>query len=512
MVDVDPLDDKYTDSSKAESFVDSTALLEAIVRSSEDVIITKDLSGRITSWNPAASRLFGYAPEEILGKSILTLIPERLRYEEPEIIRRLRAGEQIEHYETIRVSKEGQEITVSLTISPLKNGRDEVVGASKILRDITERKQHDETRFQLAAIVESSDDAILSKDLTGRITNWNRAAERLFGYAPDEIIGQSVLLLIPPELHSEEQAILEKIRAGDHVEHYETVRMRRDGGRLDVSLTVSPIKDRTGAVIGASKIVRNISDRKRMERSLLQAEKLAASGRMAATIAHEINNPLEAILNLIYLAKANSTDPEQVESYLGTAESELIRLTHIAKQTLGFYRETAQAKYISLAAIVEDALRIYGPRLIHANVALETTIDSRRLLPMKHGEIMQVISNLLSNAIAAMPKGGRLNVRVQDLVDQERDGVLFAVEDTGTGIEEENMKKIFEPFFTTREAVGTGIGLWVAQQFVEGHGGTIHAQSSTDQATHGTTMSVFLPVENAYSKDLPAHQDGTQIQ
>lgn len=512
MADVDPLDDQRPGSLPAESFVDTAALLEAIVRSSEDVIITKDLDGRITSWNPAASRLFGYSPEEIVGKSILTLIPERLRFEEPEIIRKLRAGKQIEHYETVRVCKDGREMTVSLTISPLKNERNEVVGASKILRDITRQKLLDDARFRLAAIVESSEDAILSKDLTGRITSWNHAAERLFDYTPDEIIGKSVLLLIPAELRAEEQVTLDRVRQGERVEHYETVRVRRDGARLDVAIAVSPIKDETGTVIGASKIVRNISERKRMERSLLQAEKLAASGRMAATIAHEINNPLEAILNLIFLAKANSGEAAEVESYLTTAESELIRLTHIAKQTLGFYRETAHAKYISLAGIVEDALRIYGPRLIHADVSLDTAIESQRLLPMKRGEIMQVISNLLSNAIAAMPQGGRLKVRVQDFVDSGRDGILFSVEDTGTGIEEENLKKIFEAFFTTRDAVGTGIGLWVARQFVEGHGGSISVESSTDPSRHGTRMSVFLPVENLYSRNLAVHPDGVHVQ
>ncbi len=195
---------------------------------------------------------------------------------------------------------------------------------------------------QLAAIVDSSDDVIISKDLTGIITSWNAAATRVFGYSAEEIIGASVLKLIPEHLHSDEQTILQSIREGRRIEHFETVRLTKDGRSLDVSLTISPIKDNHGQIIGASKILRDISDRKRIEQSLLQAEKIAATGRMAATIAHEINNPLEAVTNLLYLLRPMVTDMEGV-SFLNSAENEIARVSHIAKQTLGYYREHAQA-------------------------------------------------------------------------------------------------------------------------------------------------------------------------
>jgi PAS domain S-box-containing protein len=188
---------------------------------------------------------------------------------------------------------------------------------------------------ELAAIVASSDDVIVSKDLNGIITSWNEAATRVFGYAPEEIIGTSILKLIPEHLHSDEKIIIESVRAGRRIEHFETVRLAKDGRAIEVSLTVSPIKDEEGRVIGASKILRDVSSRKRMEQSLLQAEKIAATGRMAATIAHEINNPLESVMNLLYLLRAKITDDEG-RGFLATAEDELGRVSHIAKQTLGY--------------------------------------------------------------------------------------------------------------------------------------------------------------------------------
>jgi signal transduction histidine kinase len=229
-----------------------------------------------------------------------------------------------------------------------------------------------------------------------------------------------------------------------------------------------------------------------MENSLLQAEKIAATGRMAATIAHEINNPLEGVVNLLYLAKLKAVDREQME-YLSAAESEVGRVSHIAKQTLGYYRENAAPADASLAGLAADALRIYEPKLRAANIKLQTHFESHREITMRKGEIMQVISNLLANSIYAMSQGGRLTVSVQD-VARPRDGVALIVEDTGVGIPEDNLSRVFDAFFSTRTTIGTGIGLFVAKQFVEGHGGSIALESSTDPERHGTKMTIYLPV------------------
>jgi PAS domain S-box-containing protein len=370
------------------------------------------------------------------------------------------------------------------------------------IRDITEIRRTEEALRasakhlgELAAIVDTSDDVIVSKDLNGIVTSWNAAASRVFGYSAEEMIGQSILKLIPEHLHSDEKEIIESIRAGRRVEHFETVRLTKDGRLIDVSLTVSPIKDAVGRVIGASKILRDISARKRMELSLLQAEKIAATGRMAATIAHEINNPLEAVVNLLYLLRPMVS--QEGINYLATAESELARVSHIAKQTLGYYREHASASRASLSDIAEQAVAIYEPRCMATGIALRKSLESSRKVMLRRGEMTQVVSNLVTNSMYAMPTGGALSISVRDTEDPA-DGVVLTVADDGVGIAPEILPKVFDAFFTTRYTVGTGIGLFIAKQFVEGHGGRIDLESNNEAEGHGTTVQVFLPIHTAY--------------
>jgi PAS domain S-box-containing protein len=365
---------------------------------------------------------------------------------------------------------------------------------SRLQRDIATRVN------EVAAIVESSDDAILSKDLTGQIRSWNQAAGRIFGYSEDEIVGSSILRLIPEELHQEETTILTKIRAGERIDHFETVRVTKSGERIDVSLSISPIRDESGSIVGASKTLRDISAKKRSEASLIQAEKIAAAGRMAATIAHEVNNPLEAVMNLIYLAKSNAEDADQVRTFLNTAEGEIVRVSYIAKQTLGFYRENASPTSVMLSELARHALQIYSPKCTASRILIKENLDSSRRVVVRKGEIMQVISNLIANAIYAMPSGGTLSISVKDTNPPEDLGVVVTVADTGVGIPEKNLPRIFDAFFTTRGSIGTGIGLFVAKQFVEGHHGKIYVQSSTDPASPGTRMSIFLPIEESWDQ------------
>ncbi len=482
---------------------DALQHLAAIVDSSDDVILSKDLNGIIKSWNPAASRLFGYSSEEMVGESILKLIPEPLRSDEKVILDNIRAGRRVEHLETIRLTKDGRPLEVSLTISPVRDEKGNVVGASKILRDITARKktEHEQQHLakraaELAAIVESSEDVIISKSIDGNITSWNAAASRLFGYSPDEMIGQSILKLIPDDLKDEEDKIVESIRAGRRMEHFDTVRLTKDGRRIDVSVTVSPIKDADGRVIGASKILRDISERKRIEQSLLQSEKIAATGRMAATIAHEINNPLEAITNLLFLLRTKIADSEG-SNLLATAEEELGRVSHIARQTLGYYREHSTAGPASLSEIAQRAVLIYEPRCKDAGIEIQKSFPSTRKAVLRRGEIMQVISNLIANSIYATPRGGHLSVSVED-VNEPAEGTKLKISDDGSGIAPQDLPKVFEAFFTTRTTVGTGIGLFVAKQFVEGHGGQISITSQKDPVNHGTTVQIFLPLHTPY--------------
>ncbi len=468
--------------------------LAAIVSSSDDPIISKDMNGIITSWNEAATRVFGYAPEEIIGSSILRLIPPDLHHEEQDILRKLRAGERIEHFETTRIRKNGERFAVSVTISPVKDATGRVVGASKILRDVTERRRIEESRYRLAAIVDSADDAIISKDLNGIIRTWNEGAYRMFGYTSDEMAGQSILRLIPEHLRGEEDEILRKLRAGQRIEHYETMRMKKSGDLFEVSVTISPIKDGKGNVIGASKIARDISDSKRMERLLLESEKLAATGRMAAAIAHEINNPLESLMNLIFLARESAAAEGKAAEYLLTAERELERVSHLARQTLGYYRDNGQPVELHLHSLIENVLTVYNSKLIGARISVECQFNDLQKILVSKGEMLQVFSNIIANAIDAMVDGGALRLSTQKVITSAGDGIQIVVQDTGVGIKAEHLAKIFDPFFTTKGSLGNGIGLWVARQLIEKRGGHIAVASSTEPGNSGTAITIFLPM------------------
>jgi PAS domain S-box-containing protein len=469
--------------------------LAAIVDSSDDAIVSKDLNGIITSWNAGAERLFGYKTEEIVGKSVLTIIPSELQHEEPEILRRLRAGERIEHYETERIRKDGERVFVSLTISPIKNAAGKVTGASKIARDISERRRADDARFHLAAIIDSSDDAIVSKDLNGIITSWNAAAERLFGYRADEIVGKSVLTIIPPQLHGEEPEILRKLRAGERIEHYETERVRRDGQKVWVSLTISPIRDPLGKVIGASKIVRDISERKRVQEALIQSEKLAATGRMAAGIAHEINNPLEAVTNLAYLISTDSGLSESTRNYADLLLQEVGRASEIAKQSLAFYRDSGKPASFNVTDLLDNVISINRQKFELRSI--EVVKDYRASAPAFGfaSEVRQIIANLFLNAIDAMPEGGKIVARITQHHMNGESRLQVSIADTGTGIPQESRARLFEPFFTTKSNRGNGLGLWVSQGIAEKHGGKIRVRTSTREKKSGTVFSLFIPVK-----------------
>ena len=261
--------------------------LAKVVESSDDAIVSKDLNGIITSWNRAAERMFGYTAEEAVGRSIRMLIPADRQSEEDTVLETIRAGRAVTHFETIRQRKDGSLIPISLTVSPIRDESGTIVGASKIARDITERRESEAANRRLAAIVMSSDDAIVTKTLDGVITSWNRGAERIFGYTEPEAVGKLIRMLIPPELQGEEDHVLAKVRAGEVIDHYETTRRRKDGRLITISLTVSPLRNEKGEIIGASKIARDISEQVRLRRVADQhaanTEKLGEIGQLVAS-------------------------------------------------------------------------------------------------------------------------------------------------------------------------------------------------------------------------------------
>jgi PAS domain S-box-containing protein len=474
----------------------SDARLNQILGATMDAIVSIDRDWKFSYLNPAAVKAYG-ADRDLLGRSLWEEFPDAVYEGSP----------YLKHYN--RAMNEGVagsfevfyadplNIWTQLEVYPTSDG---IVTFS---RDITARKLVEETLrtkskrlAEIAAIVDSSDDAILTKDLTGTITSWNTGASRIFGYTAEEIIGSSILRLIPKELHSDEPIIIAKIREGQRIEHFETVRLTKEGRRLDVALTVSPVKDDDGNVVGASKIVRDISNKKRLEGALLQSEKISAAGRMASTIAHEVNNPLQAITNLLHLLRPLITDTEGL-GYLSTAEEEIARVSHIAKQTLGFYRENSAAGLSSVSELVQQAITIYEPRCAANRIDMERSLRSTNKIVLRRGEIMQVISNLIANSMYAMSAGGTLFLSTEDS-SEAGGGVVLTVRDTGAGIAAQDLPRVFDAFFTTRSSIGTGIGLFIAKQFVEGHGGRIEIESTQIPIEHGTSVRIFLPLHTSY--------------
>jgi PAS domain S-box-containing protein len=298
--------------------------LAKIIDSSDDAIVSKDLNGIIQSWNASAERMFGYTASEAIGRSIRMIIPADRQDEENFVLGQIRAGQPVRHYETIRRRKDGTTLPISLTVSPVYDETGDVIGASKIARDISDRKHAEHAARRLAAVVESSDDAIVSKDLNGTITSWNRGAERMFGYSAREAVGQSIRMIIPPELQEEEVMVLRRIRAGESVDHYETRRRRKNGTELLVSLTVSPIVDDAGVVVGASKIARDVTERSRLQALTVQqaaiTHKLSEVGNLVAasldrrTILQEVTDSATSLTEAEFGAfVSNMRDPNASE-------------------------------------------------------------------------------------------------------------------------------------------------------------------------------------------------------
>jgi PAS domain S-box-containing protein len=354
----------------------------------------------------------------------------------------------------------------------------------------------DRTTREMAAIVESSCDAIYSSHPDGTITSWNRAAEQLYGYTAEEAVGSPVARLSPPERLDELARNLEILHSGGHVASYRTERMRKDGTRCPVLLSVSSLRNARGEIVGASAIARDITAEKQSEEAIRRSEKLATAGRLAASIAHEINNPLEAVVNLLYLARHDSSNAAE---YLTMAEQEVGRVAQLAQQTLGFVRDASAPGSMDPAAIMDEILQLYSRKLDARHIRVIRRYRSRRQVSGYSGELRQLLANLLVNAVDAMAEGGSLQVRVAAGRDWStgRDGVHITVADNGSGIPGDKLRQIFEPFYTTKKDTGTGLGLWVSRGIVEKHGGSIRVRSRAHgrgtARTTGTVFLIFLP-------------------
>ncbi|HEX4067676.1 MAG TPA: PAS domain S-box protein [Acidobacteriaceae bacterium] len=454
--------------------------------------------GTIVWANRTVLHLLGYEYDQFVGHPFAAFVDNPAAAEE--MLRRIRAAENVRSCELRFRCGDGTFRWIRIDGNPwLQDGT--FLHARCFVLDITEKRRADEVQMKLAAIVESSDDAIASKDLNGIVTSWNAAAERILGWKAEEIIGKPITTVIPPELQSDEVEILRRIQAGERVEHFETVRVTKSGERIDVSLTISPMRNAQGTIVGAAKILRDVTLQKKLESALRTQERLAAVGRLAATVAHEINNPLEAVTNLIYLARQDPTVSEATRKCLIAADEELQRVSHIARQTLGFYRDTTFPVQVSIARAVGEILGIYERRFRNKQFDVRKDIPAGLTLCVLQGEFKQILSNLLSNAIDASGRGSRLDIRawVAHHPVTGVAGIRLVVADRGTGIPEEIRRRIFMPFFTTKKDVGTGLGLWIVRDLLVRKGGSILCRSkaaSADQAPEksgsGTVMMIFL--------------------
>ena len=485
------------------------ALLAAIVASSDDAIISKDLNGIVRSWNQSAERIFGYKADEVLGKSITILFPPDRLSEEPEILQRIQRGERVDHFQTVRLRKDGTPIAVSVTISPIHDGAGHVVGASKVARDITQNVLL-EGRF--SAIVASSDDAIVSKDLNGIVQSWNPAAERMFGYSADEMIGKPITVLFPPDRLDEEPKILEQIRRGQRVDHFETVRVRKNGTPLDVSVTISPVKDESGAVIGVSKVARDISGIKRILRDREESFEREKAARAEAergsqikdefltTLSHELRTPMTAILGWAnVLSSRGAVSADELRQGLqaiernARAQAQLIdELLDMSRIINGKLRLDVQP--VDLQAIVFDAAESVRPAADAKAIRLTTVLDPKGgPITGDPNRLQQILWNLLSNAIKFTPRDGRVQVYLRRV----RSHVEISVVDSGQGISADFLPQLFTRFTQadtsmTRRHGGLGLGLALVKSLVDMHGGSIKASSpGIDQ---GSTFTVSLPM------------------
>ena len=398
------------------------ARLAAILDASDDAIIGETVEGIITSWNRGAERIFGYTAREAIGQPITLIIPPELVDEETAVLGTIRAGRRVDHFDTMRVAKSGEMVRVSLTISPIRDAAGRIIGAFKIARDLSRQRQGEIAQARLAAIVDSSDDAIVSKTLAGVITSWNAAAERMFGWSAEEAVGQHITLIIPVEYHEEETHVLARLARGERINHFETIRQRKDGTRLPVSLTVSPVRDAAGVIVGASKVARDISERRLVEharQTLLEHEQKARSEAEAlnrskdqflATLSHELRTPLNAIYGWARMFAEGALDPaatrNAAQAILRNAriQVQLIEdLFDVSRVITGKMRLDVRA--MNVLAALEAAVETVRPAAAGKGIRLDTALDPRAAPIMGDPDrIQQIAWYRLSNAVQFTPR------------------------------------------------------------------------------------------------------------
>ena len=523
----------------------TTSILEAI----PDAVAAVNQQGVIVQVNAQAEALFGYTREELIGQKIEILVPERQRphhdlhreqfHRQPKT-RRMGSGS----LDLFGRRRDGSEFPVEISLSPVTTGDGMIVLSA--IRDVSDRvrieqelrRAHEEldrrktrelrdSQNRLALIVDSSQDAIIGKNLDGIVTHWNKGAEDIYGYTAQEMIGKLITTLAPPERVDEIPAILRRIRAGERVEYFESVRVTKDKRKLHVSISVSPIHDADGNVVGASTIARNITAQKKVEDQLRQSQKMEAVGRLAGGVAHDFNNLLGIVTACSELLRSR-VDTDSVE-YIDNIREAAKRGASLTRQLLAFSRrQPTKNELLDLNDRVKDVSKLLKPLMgDDVEIVLRAHSDNA-IVEGDPGHLDQIIVNLAVNARDAMPRGGRLIIETSvfdfdEAFAQEHPSmtagryVMMAISDNGIGMDEATRSRIFEPFFTTKEVgKGSGLGLATVYGIVKQSGGHIWVYS---EVGHGTTFKIYLPSadeklangEEKHEEELPRRREGTTV-
>jgi PAS domain S-box-containing protein len=492
---------------------DARNSLQTTLTSIGDAVISTDTEGRIVFANPVACALLRSPAADLHGKpidSVFRIVNEfsRAPVENPvhKVLRERVVAALANH--TILIAADGFETPIDDSAAPIQQDG-QILGVVLVFRDVTERRRAQRDAAYLAAIVQSFDDAIVGTSPQGIVQTWNAGAERLLGYPAGEMIGRAMRLLIPADRHREEDEILQAILAGKPAARFETIRLRKDGSAVDVSLTVSPIRDKSGQLVGISRVAHDITEQKRQAEQMRQTQKLESLGVLAGGIAHDFNNLLTGILGNASLALEDTQlDPATREAVAAVVEAS-DRAAQLARQMLAY---SGKGRFV-----VEDIDFSAGVRetlpLIRSAIppAVELKLDLAKDLPCVEADpaqIQQLMMNLIINAGEAIPEGRHgiveIATRVVDIAPRTASDasdprvgeltagphVLFEVRDTGVGMSEETKARIFDPFFTTK-FTGRGLGLSAVMGIVRGHKGSITVSSTLGQ---GTTFQVLLPV------------------
>jgi PAS domain S-box-containing protein len=514
-----------------EELLKAGALQRAIFNSANFSSIATDAKGVIQIFNVGAEWMLGYTADEVMNK----ITPADIS-DPQELIARsealsLELGTQIEPgfealvfkasrgiediYELTYIRKDGSRFPAVVSVTALRDVQNTVIGYLLIGTDNIARNQAEEELLKAGAlqraIFNSANFSSIATDAHGVIQIFNVGAERMLGYTAAEVMNKITPADISDHLELIARAVALSLELGTTItpgfealvfkasrgieDIYELTYIRKDGSRFPAVVSVTALRDAQEAIIGYLLIGTDNTARKQAEEALLRSELLAGAGRLAASIAHEINNPLEALINTVYLARMTADLPEPAREYLDLAEGEIMRVAHITRQTLGFYREFSAATSNSASALIGSVVNLLKAKIRANGAIVEKQCDEQLQVMGVSGELRQILANLLANSLDSVDQGGRIVLRASASIDPAdgRRRVRITVADCGHGMEAATMKQIFDPFFTTKGSVGTGLGLWVCKQLVDKNGGSIRVRSHMDGERGGATFSVMLP-------------------